>query len=184
MPIPPPPNNSVKILESDPGPATEAVFNQGIPATSDENESLAIILFSPNLQIIASLDNTQSSATTTYSTSVSHGFTFSTTQSLSITAEAGVNIEIFTAKISVTFALSFTEQWTTTQTKTVSFQCPPGKKAFVYQGTLMSKLMSFSAETAQYSWVSAPSTALTEVVVTTELPVGSAPSNSVTIQPS
>jgi hypothetical protein len=82
----------------------------------------------------------------------------------------------------VTFALSFTEEWTTTETKTISFECPPGKKAFVYQGTLMSKLMTFSADTAQYTWASAPSKALTEVVVTTELPIGSAPSNPVMIQ--
>jgi hypothetical protein len=182
MPIPPPPTTSVTIFPTDPGAATQTIFEQGIPATSTDVEMLAIVLFSPNLQLIASLDNTNSEATSTYSTSVSHGFTFSTTQSLSITAEVGVNIEIFTAKVSTTFALSFTESWTTTQTRDISFSCPPGKKAFVYQGTLMSKLMKFDDATAQYSWITGATKALTEVLVTTNTPVGTAPSNPVTIQ--
>jgi hypothetical protein len=183
MSIPPPPNNSsVTIFDSDPGPATEVVFNQGILSTNTDNESLSIVLFSPNLQLIASLDNSQSQVTSTYTTSVSHGFTFSMSQTLSITEEVGVNIEVVTEKTSVTFALSFTEQWNTTETRQMSFQCPPGMKAFVYQGTLMSKLMSFSAANAQYAWVGAPAKALTEVLVTSDTPIGSAPSNTVSIQ--
>ncbi len=182
MPIPPPPASSVKIFDSDPGPATQVLFDQGIKSTSTESEALSIILFSPNLQLIASLDNTQSEVTSTYTTSVSHGFTFSSTQTLSITEEVGVNIEIVTEKTSVTFALSFTEQWSTTQTRTMSFQCPPGKKAFVYQGTLMSKLMEYSASSAQYSWSGAAAKALTEVLVTSDVPIGTAPSNTVSIQ--
>jgi hypothetical protein len=182
MPIPPPPTTGVTIFPTDPGAATQTIFEQGIPATSTDVAMLAIVLFSPNLQLIASLDNTNSDATSTFSTSVSHGFTFSTSQSLSITAEVGVNIEIVTAKVSTTFALSFTESWTTTQTRTMSFSCPPGKKAFVYQGTLMSKLMKFDDGTGQYSWVTGATKALTEVLVTTNTPVGTAPSNQVTIQ--
>jgi len=182
MPIPPPPTTGVTIFPTDPGPATQTTFEEGIPATSTDVDMLAIVLFSPNLQLIASLDNTNSDATSTYSTSVSHGFTFSSTQSLSITAEVGVNIEIVTAKVSTTFALSFTESWTTTQTRTISFSCPPGKKAFVYQGTLMSKLMKFDDATAQYTWITGATKALTEVLVTTNTPVGTAPSNQVTIQ--
>jgi hypothetical protein len=182
MAIPPPPQSGLEILPTDPGPPTQATFEIGIPSTNTEDQSLSIVLFSPNLQIIASLDNTGSDATSTYSVSVSHGFTFSTTQSLSITEEVGVNIEIVTEKTSVTFALSFTEQWSTTETRQMSFSCPPGKKAFVYQGTLMAKIMALDAANAAYSWVSAPSKALTELIVTTSTPLGSAPSNSVSIQ--
>jgi hypothetical protein len=184
MPIPPPPQSTLKIFESDPGPATDVVFKQGILSTNTANESLSIILFSPNLQLVASMDNTQSQATSTYTTSVSRGFTFSATQSVSITNEVGVNIEVVSAKTSVTFALSFTEQWNTTDTITISFSCPPGQQAFVYQGTLMSKVMSFSAANAQYSWTGAAGKALTEVLVTTATPIGAAPSNPVTISQS
>ncbi len=180
MPFPPPPSSGLTIFESEPA-ADAATFAAGVPATSTESDSLAIILFSPNLQIIASMDNTNSQATSSYSVSVTQGFTFSTTQSLSITTEVGVNIEIVSAKVSTTFALSFTEQWNTSTTITLDFSCPPGQKAFVYQGTLMSKLLDFNAETATYSWSGAAAKALTQVLVTTATPIGSAPSNPVTI---
>jgi len=182
MNIPPPVVSGVEILESDPGPATQTTFEKGIPSTNTDSQALSIVLFSPNLQLIASLDNTTSDATSTYTVSVSHGFTFSSTQTLSITNEVGVNVEVVSAKTSVTFALSFTEQWTTTQTRTLSFSCPPGKKAFVYQGTLMSKIMALDAESAQYSWASAPTKALTEILVTTNTPIGVAPSSPVSVQ--
>ena len=119
--------------------------------------------------------------TSNYSTSVSHGFTFSSTQSISVTAEVGVNIEIVTAKISTTFALSFTEQWNTTTTKSMNFSCPPGKRAFVYQGTLISRVMELNASSGQYQWHSAAGKALTQVLVTHSEPIGAAPSNPVSI---
>ena len=181
MPIPPP-SYGLTIFEGDPGAPTEQVFNQGIPSTNTDKDSLSIVLFSPNLQLIQSLDNSQSDATSTYSTSISRGFSFSTSQQISISTKVGVSIEIVTVEQTITFALSFTEQWTETKTLTYSFSCPPGKKAFVYQGTLVSKLMAFDAENGKYSWMSAPSTALTDLVVTTRSPIGSAPSNSVSIR--
>ncbi len=183
MPIPPPPSPGLQIFEADPGPPTQATFERGVSSTNTDQQALSIVLFSPNLQLIASLDNTNSDATSTYSVSVSHGFTFSSTQTLTISEEVGVNIEVVSEKTSVSFALSFTEQWTTTETRTMTFSCPPGKKAFVYQGTLMSKIMALDAESAQYSWVSAPAKALTEIIVTTNAPIGTAPSNAVTINP-
>src|SRR5215213_1173842 len=105
MPIPPPPVSGLEILESDPGPPTQTTFEKGIPSTNSENQALSIVLFSPNLQLIASMDNTNSDATSQYSVSVSHGFTFGSTQTLSITEEFGVNIEVVSEKTSVTFAL-------------------------------------------------------------------------------
>jgi hypothetical protein len=180
MPFPPKPTNTLKIYDTIP-PESEDTFNAGIQITDDTNEACAIILYSPNLQIIASLDNTNSEVTSTYETSVTHGFTFSTTQSMSITEEVGINIEVVTEKTSITFALSFTEQWSTTTTKSMSFSCPPGKMAFVYQGTLVARVMSLNSETAQYSWKAAPGKALTQVLTTSETPIGAAPSNSVTV---
>lgn len=180
MPFPPPPSSGLTIFDSEP-PADAATFAAGVAATNTSADSLAVILFSPNLQIVASMDNTNSQVTSSYSTSVTHGFTFSTTQSLSITQEVGVSIEIVTAKVSVTFALSFTEQWNESSTLTLMFSCPPGEKAFVYQGTLLSKILQFSAEDATYAWTGAAGKALTQVLVTSGVPIGSAPSNPVTM---
>jgi hypothetical protein len=141
-------------------------------------------MYSPNLQMLISLDNTGSEAESSYSSAVTTGFTFSTTQSISIATSVGVNIEIVTASVTVTFALSFTEEWSTSTTKTITFNCPAGKKAFVYQGTLMSRILSFNSGTGAYTWYTAPAKALTEVLVTRNTPIGLAPSNPVTITPS
>jgi len=181
MPFPPP-ARKLKIFDTMPVPSEET-FNGGLLASDTEQQMCAIILYSPNLQIIASLDNTNSGVTSTYQTSVSHGFTFSSTQSLSITESVGVNIEVVTETTSMTFALSFTEQWNTTTTKSMSFSCPPGKMAFVYQGTLMSRVLMLDSQTGVYDWKAAAGKALTQVLITSETPIGSAPSNGVVIKP-
>jgi hypothetical protein len=175
-----PPSQALQIFDTVPTPS-QTTFNSGVPSTSTQQEELSIILYSPNLQIIASLDNTNSQVTSSYTTEVTTGFTFSSTQSLSITEELGINIEIVTEKTSVTFALSFTEEWTSSTTKSMTFSCPPGQKAFVYQGTLMSQVLKFDPATATYSWTGSPAKALTQVLLTSSTPIGSAPSNAVTI---
>lgn len=180
MPFPVKKKTVLKIFEEVPVPSEET-FNSGVPSKSDANVAQAIILYAPNLQIIASLDNTNSEVTSNYSTSVTHGFTFSSTQSLTITEEVGVNIEVATESTSVSFALSFTEEWSTSTTKSMDFSCPPGKMAFVYQGTLRSRILQLNAETAQYEWAGEASKALTQVLLTSAKPIGSAPSNPVTI---
>lgn len=180
MPFPPPAPHSLRIFDQWP-PADLNTFQSGVPGKTTEEDAISIILFSPNLQIIASMDNTNSEVTSNYETSVSFGFTFSSTQSVSITTEVGVSIEVVSAKVSTSFALSFTEAWSKTTTKKMSFSCPPGKKAFVYQGTLMSQLLKFDAGNNEYSWVGNSAKALTQVLVTNEKPIGIAPSNPVTI---
>ncbi|MBF0145338.1 MAG: hypothetical protein HQL84_05665 [Magnetococcales bacterium] len=180
MGFPPPVKHELQIFDSLPA-ANETTFNAGIPGLNTENVAVSIILYSPNLQIVASLDNTNSSVTSTYTTSITQGFTFSTTQSVSITESVGVSIEVVTASVSTTFALSFTEQWSTSTTKTMSFSCPPGKKAFVYQGTLMSQSLKFDSGSNTYTWSGEAAKALTQVLVTSDTPIGIAPSSQVTI---
>jgi hypothetical protein len=180
MPFPPPSKHSLKIFDNRPA-ADINTFQAGVPGTTTEEDSISIILFSPNLQIIASMDNTNSEVTSNYETAVSFGFSISSTQSVSISEELGVSIEVVSAKVSTTFALSFTEEWSQTTTKTMSFSCPPGKKAFVYQGTLMSQLLKFDAGNNDYSWMGNSSKALTQVLLTSGEPIGMAPSNPVTI---
>jgi hypothetical protein len=180
MPFPPPSEHELKIFDSLPT-ADETTFNSGVLGACTQQDEVSIILFSPNLQIIASLDNTASEVTSNYETSVTHGFTFSTTQSVTVSVEAGVSIEVVSAKVTTTFALSFTEQWNESTTKSMTFSCPPGKSAFVYQGTLMSRILYFDAADAQYKWNGVAAKALTQVLVTSNTPIGIAPSNPVTI---
>ena len=177
----PPPGHELKIFDSEPIALTEDVFNAGVPSTATQQEELSIILYSPNLQLIASLDNTESKVTSSYTTSVTTGFTFTASQSISVTEEVGVNIEIVTEKTSVTMAMSFSEQWNKSTTQSMTFNCPPGELAFVYQGTLFSRVLGLNSSTAQYEWHTPPSRALTQVLITKETPIGKAPSNSVKI---
>lgn len=177
----PPPAHELKIFDSMPTSLDETVFNAGIPATATQAEQLAIILYSPNLQLIASLDNTESKVTSSYTTSVTTGFTFTASQSISITEEIGVNIEIVTEKTSITMALSFSESWSKSTTQSMTFSCPPGELAFVYQGTLFSRVLELNSSTAAYDWHSPASRALTQVLKTSKTPIGKAPSNAVAI---
>jgi len=180
MPFPPPSQRKLVIFDSQPA-ADQTTFNSGVPGASTQQSEVSIILFSPNLQIIASLDNTNSDVTSNYETSVTHGFTFSSTQSISISASVGVSIEIVTASVTTTFALSFTEEWSKSTTKSMTFSCPPGKKAFVYQGTLLSRVLYLDASDGQYKWHADTAKALTQVLVTSSEPIGIAPSSPVTI---
>lgn len=179
MPFPPP-RTTFQLFDTQPAP-TQSTFAAGIPGINTQQQSLSVVMFSPNLQMIASMDNTNSQVTSSYSVDVTTGFTFSSTQSFSITEEVGVNIEIVSEKTSVTFALSFTEQWSTSTSKTMSFSCPPGEKAFVYQGTLMSRILVFNPQDGSFAWNGDAARALTQVLVTSATPIGSAPSNPVTI---
>jgi hypothetical protein len=168
MPFPPP-QTKLTIFQTEPVPS-ETTFNQGVPATTTQSTGSSIILFSPDLQIVASFDNTGSDVTSTFETSISKGFTFGTTQGVSITASVEVSVEVVKVGVSTTFSLSFSEEWNTTTTKSISFSCPPKTKAFVYQGTLMSKIMVFDAQTGKYSWSGAAGRALTQVLVSRNQP--------------
>lgn len=177
MPFPPPAKPTLQIFDTMP-PANQATFAAGIPGTNSQSESLAIILFTPDLQIIASMDNARSQVTSNYSVDVTTGFSFSSTQSLSITEEVGINVEVVTESTSVTFALSFTEEWSRSTTRSMSFSCPPGQLAFVYQGTLRSALLVFNASDATYAWSGATAKALTQVLVTSATALAAAPTGA------
>jgi len=165
----PPAHTKLTIFPSEP-PANGATWSQGVPATITQTTGASIILFSPDLQIVASFDNTGSDVTSTFETSVMHGFSFSSTQSVSITSSLEVSIEVVKVGISTTFSLSFSETWNTTTTRSITFSCPPKTKAFVYQGTLMSKFLLFNAADGSYSWSGAAGKALTEVLVSRNAP--------------
>ena len=178
------PTNTLQIFPTAPA-LDQTTFSSGIPITikgADGGDNYSIILYSPNLQIIASMDNTTSKATSTYESTVTQGFSFGSSQEFSITENLGVSIIVVSVKASINFALSFTEEWNSTITKSMKFTCPAGEQAYVYQGILVARIMQFSGEDAVFSWNGNASTALTQVLVTSSTPIGSAPSNPVTIQ--
>lgn len=150
MPIPPG-STGVQIFGSMP-PANNATFEASVPVTATTGQLQAIVLYAPDLQNIGSIDNTTSAAETTYSQSVTSGFTFSTTQTLTVQATAEVTIEVIKASLTVGFSISFTEQWSESQTTTISFTVPAGKRAFTYQGYLLSAILTYDASSGIYSY--------------------------------
>lgn len=163
------PSKTFKVFEYQP-PANRDTFERSLPATNTLAESLSIVMFTPDLQLVASMDNTESDAECSFEKSVTTGFTFGTQQSISISTMVAVSIEIVKVSTTVTLGLSFTEEWSKSTTDSMNFTCPPGKKAYVYQGTLKSRVLRLDSETGEYSWKGQEARALTPIMVTRREP--------------
>lgn len=148
--IPPKPAK-VTIFDKRP-PAIEDTFVNSLPVLATAEELKVIVLFAPNLQNVGTIDNTNSDVTTTYEKSITSGFTFSMAQQLSVEAnfEAGVVFAKGEFKVGLTF--TFTEEWSSSTTETMSFSVPGGKKACTYQGYLMAQILSYSAKSGTYTY--------------------------------
>lgn len=148
--IPPRPTK-VEIFTARPAP-TEDTFLKSLPKVATQEKLQAIVLYAPNLQLIGSIDNTNSDVTTTYEKSLTSGFTFSMSQQLSVEAnfDAGIVLAKGGVKIGLTF--TFTEEWSSSTTESMSFSVPAGKKAFTYQGYLMAQILEYDARTDTYSY--------------------------------
>lgn len=161
---------ALKIFDKRP-PAVKDTFARSLLKKAKTDELEAVVLYAPDLQIIGSIDNTKSSTTTTYSNSVTVGFTFSATQSLSITGSIEASIEVVKVGLSITLNLSFTEQWSKSDTVTMTFQVPPGKKAFNYQGYIMAETIVFDPNKDTYSYKGEVARCLTNVLTSSEIPL-------------
>jgi hypothetical protein len=162
--------SKVTIFNSLP-PATADTFRQSLPKKSTSNFLDVIVLYAPNLQNVGSIDNTNSDTTTTYSSSVTSGFTFSTSQTISAEAYFEASAEVVKAGFKVGLSIAFTEQWSSSQTTEFSFSVPGGKKAFTYQGYLMSRVLRFDASTGNYNYLSEVGRFVTNILSTSDVPL-------------
>ncbi len=165
----PPKDTTVKIYDKQP-PADADTFLHSLPITQVSDYLESIVLFAPDLQLIGSIDNTNSNVTTTYAKSVTTGFTFSSTQTLGIKVAAEAGIVFAKASFEFSFEISFTEQYSTQSTESVSFDVPPGEKAFLYQGTLRSRVLRYDPKKNLYSYQD-EATFLTEIFDTFKVPI-------------
>jgi len=162
--------SKVTIFNSLP-PATGDTFRQSLPKKSTSNYVDVIVLYAPNLQNVGSIDNTNSATTTTYSSSVTSGFTFSTSQTISAEASFEASAEVVKVGFKVGLSISFTEQWSSSQTTEFSFSVPGGKKAFTYQGYLMSRILRYDASTGNYTYLPEVARFVTNILSTSEVPL-------------
>jgi hypothetical protein len=164
-------DTTVEIYDRRP-PADSTTFRRSLPLVATSKTATVLVMYAPDLQNIGSLDNSNSAATSTFEKSVSTGFTFSMTQQIEIGAEFEAGIVLAKGKVSVGFSLSFTEEWSTETTETISFEVPPGEKAFTYQGTLRSQKLEYDPATDLYTYREA-ARFLSPVTVTSKVPIDS-----------
>ncbi|MCA9421884.1 MAG: hypothetical protein KC592_12760 [Nitrospira sp.] len=164
-------DTTVEIYDKRP-PADDDTFRKSLPLVADSQKAQVLVLFSPDLQNIGSIDNTHSKATSSYAKSVTTGFTSSSTEKFDIGSEFEAGIVLAKGKLKVGFSISFTQQSSTATTETINFSVPPGEKAFTYQGTLRSQILEYDPATDLYLYKE-ESRFLTPIMATTEEPIAS-----------
>lgn len=151
--------------------ACSDTFNQGLPVVQTCGDYMDVIILShAGFQNIGSLDNTSSSCTSSYSKSVTKGFTFSTGQKISSQFEFDLDAIIATAKVSVGIEIPFNEEWSNSATETVNFEVPGGKQAFLYQGYTAANILRMNCKTAQFAYVDS-ARMLTSALITSGTPI-------------
>jgi hypothetical protein len=167
--IPPRPEK-LKVFDHLPPPCYDS-FIHGLPVMSQSSEYVdMIILYNGDIHRLYEMDNTESGAASTFTKSVTEGFTFSSQQTLSaeLSFEAGFDIVKVGFKMSV--SVSFTEQWNKTVTETVSFTVPAGEWAFAYQAYINTAILRYTPEDNSYTYMG-KAKFLTPSLKTTKTPI-------------
>ncbi len=168
MPIGPTPTN-IKIFPKLP-PADANTFNNSLIVNSTEQYTEVAVLYEPDLQAVGVLDNTESEASSSYSKTVTTGFSFTASQSINISTTVGVNFEVVTASFTFGVTISFSETTTKSTAVTIQANVPAGKKAFLYQGTLNTIVLRLNDATGDYHYMSA-GRYLTDALTTSRTPL-------------
>ena len=165
----PPRDKRLKIFEHLP-PPNQDTFDHGLLLVAKDDYVDVIIMYAPSLESLGSIDNSGSPAQASYSKSVTSGFTFSMSQKIGVETELEAGVVIAKGSFTMSMELSFTEQWNSSQTETVSFSVPAGEKAFTYQGYLLSRKLRFSPVDG-FNYVDNEGRFLTNVIKTTPEPI-------------
>ncbi|MDE7254011.1 MAG: hypothetical protein K2O32_13870 [Acetatifactor sp.] len=144
--------SEVKVYDSLP-PANVDTFVNSLPCKTDTEYAEVMVFYSSNLQEVGFIDNTLSEAEVTYSKSLTSGFMTQTTVGISAEINFEINAEVYKAGAKIGFNVSLTDQWSKSQTETISFRIPAGKKAFLYQVTILCARLRLNAKTGKYSYV-------------------------------
>ncbi|MEM5563793.1 hypothetical protein WNY78_01690 [Psychroserpens sp. AS72] len=160
----------VKIFDKLP-PSNDDTFKYGLPLIAKDDYVDVLIMYAPNLQSVGSIDNTLSSMETSFSKTITSGFTFTMGQKITVGAEFEAGVVFAKGKVSVGLEVSFTEQWNNSQSETITFKAPAEKKAFSYQGYLLTRKLRFSPEDGSYTYVEDEGRFLTNILKTSTDPI-------------
>ena len=133
-----------------------------------------MVVYAPDLENIGCIDNTGSDGQAQYSKTITSGFTFTAGQKISGGFKYGAGALFSKAEFNINFEISFTEQWNSSQSETVTFTVPKDSKAFLYQGYLRSAVLEFNTKTFQYSYKD-QGRFLSNIIKTTPKPIDTKP---------
>ncbi len=164
----------VKIYDALP-PACEDTFIHSLPLEQTQNEIIStMVVYAPDLENIGCIDNTSSDGQAQYSKTITSGFTFTAGQKISGGFKYGAGALFTKAEFNINFEISFTEQWNSSQSETVTFTVPKDSKAYLYQGYLRSAVLEFNTKTFQYSYKD-QGRFLSNIIKTTPKPIDTKP---------
>lgn len=151
-------NNSIPVISKvkvyDTRPAANMdTFVNSLPCKTDTQYAEVMVLYSSDLQKVGFIDNTLSQTETTYSKSLTSGFM--TQREVGLSAEINFEINAAVCKVGAKFGfnVSLTDQWSKSQTETISFRIPAGERAFLYQVTILCARLRLDTKTGEYSYV-------------------------------
>jgi hypothetical protein len=153
----------------DAGPDT---WDLGLPTRPGTAEYVdVVVLYQPDIQNIGAIDNTQSKASTTWSKSVTTGFTVGVSTTLSEEAYFEASAEVVKAGVRIGISVTFTAQYNQSTTETMSFTVPAGHGAFTYQGYIMAQVLRYTPKGERFDWVGGAGRFLTNVLTTSAVPL-------------
>lgn len=144
--------SEVKVYDSLPTADMDTFINS-LPCKTDTEYAEVMVFYSADLQKVGFIDNTLSEAETTYSKSLTSGFMTQSTVGISSEINFEINAEVCKVGAKFGFNVSLTDQWSKSQTETISFRIPAKKRAFLYQVTLLCARLRLNAKTGKYSYV-------------------------------
>lgn len=156
-------------------PANNDTFIKSLPLVQTEDDKISVmVLYTPDLEDVGCIDNTNSSGAATYSKSITSGFSIESTQLFNYTTNFSAGVGVVKGGISTSFEISFTEQYNRSQTETVTFSVPSGERAFLYQGYMKSMILEYNIRTFSYEYKE-PGRFTTNMITTATDPIVQCP---------
>lgn len=137
-------------------PANEDTFCKSMFLEPTAKYIDAVVLYHTDMKLLHFLDNSDSTATTTYSLSVSKGFTYSMSQNILAGMQFETDFLFEKNKITIQLSLTFSETWNKTTTETISITVGGGEQAYLYQGTVRSAILRYDAEKMTFHYPGRP----------------------------
>lgn len=137
-------------------PANENTFCKSMFLEPTAKYIDAVVLYHTDMKLLHFLDNIDSMASTTYTLSVSKGFTYSMSQNILAGMQFETDFLFEKNKITIQLSLTFSETWNKATTETISITVGGGEQAYLYQGTVRSAILRYDAEKMTFHYLGRP----------------------------